>query len=311
MDMASDVGFGILIFKAIAIGLIVVTALVGNPMCIWILHRNDAILHAATRVFMTSMSISDLCVIILVTIPILRATVKDTWPYSEDFCTATAFLNCTFMFTSTYSLVMVNFERFAAVEWPFKHTRYISVKRAIFVVVLVWLISPSFAYLYVFSKGRKAVYQVNFHSCLANSSNADELDIIGAIYVVFIALVPLSVCTISHIRLYLIARHHSRQISALTLHLPGSNNNTSVETSKRNIKAATTFLIMTFGLAISWMPFVAVVTYENLTKMDPPAICMYLALILLLLNTCQNVVIFYLRNAVFREAAKKLVMSWF
>ena len=304
----SPTALGVVLFKAIVMFIIIVCAVFGNTLCIWILHRNHSILHEVTRVFMTSMSLSDLCVATMIGIPIFWATITDTWPFGELFCTATAFLNCIFMFTSTYSLLVVNFERYAAVAWPYKYSTYFSLKRAIFVVIFIWIISISFAYLYVFTSGRRVVYKAHFHSCLADSSQEDELDILGAIYVVFIALVPLSVCTISHIRLYLIARYHSRQIAALTVHLPGPN--TTLDTNKRNLKAATTFLIMTFSLAISWMPFVAVVTYENLTKTDPPVICMYLALILLLMNTCQNFVIFYLRNEVFRTCAKKLVMSW-
>ena len=137
------------------------------------------------------------------------------------------------------------------------------------------------------------------HACTTGPTDPAEKDIKGTIFVLLFAIVPFGLTLALFTRLFLLARWHASKISAQE----------QATGKKSDRKAFATFFIMTMCLVVGWSPLIGVFVYENMTRKAPSSWLVCVAQLMAFSNTVVNVVVYYLRNAAFKQTAKRVLLS--
>ena len=243
----------LLIFKATAFGAITILNIFANSLTLVVLRKMKE-LSPITRVFMTSMTLSDLgaaCVLM----PIVVATAVNRWPFGIVLCSIHGFIFTLCSYTSVLSLFWLTTERYLAVTRPFQYPTLMTVPRARIITLCVWLCSVTVAASVGFMPGRVVFYSQNWHACITGPKDPSGVDFHEIGTVLFLAVVPFGLTLVMFLRLFLLARFHAAKIIAQERHINGR---------KSDKKAFTTFFIMAFCISIGWTPMIALVIYESI-----------------------------------------------
>ncbi|XP_072018309.1 histamine H2 receptor-like [Amphiura filiformis] len=299
-----DIPSSIIIFKATFLGTIIVLSLILNTLTLIILHRMRD-MNPITRVFLTSMTVTDLCSLGYY-FPIFASTVVNRWPFSDQYCTIVAFLTICLGSLYCLNLPLVNFERFIAVTRPFQYTTRLTVTRARATVITLWSVA-AFSAIARSLLPYKISYSPHMHGCTVGSQSVGS-DIVGTIYTIVLAIIPLCLSIYFFIRLYTVARHHARQIQVQER----SCQRNAVQGGSRSElerKTSVTFFLMTVSLVVCMAPKIIVYTYENITAEELNMWFVSIAVVMSALNTIINVIIYYWRTAAFRKAARDIILA--
>ncbi len=286
----------LLIFKATATGVILIISIFANSLTLIVL-RQIPDLNPVTRIFMTTMTLSDLGCGFGYILPILAATIVNKWPFGDVFCVILGFVNIVFSFTSFISLLSVNFERFLAVTRPLQYPNLMNVKRARVISFGVWCCAFSIAGLNCFQPGRTIYYSSVMHACTTGPEDPTVRDVKGTVFILLFAIVPFGLICGFFLRLFLLARFHATRIAAQGIAVG----------KKSDRKAFTTFSIMTICFTVGLSPLIAVFVYENMTRKEPSLWLVCFAQLLAFSNSISNVVVYYLRNRAFKQTAWRLI----
>ena len=283
-----------LIFKITALGIILLLNIIVNSLTLIILPKVPD-MNPATRVFLTSMTLSDLGGGFGFILPVFVSTIINRWPFEEDKCAILAYMNYTCGFISAMSLLSVNFERYLTVTKPLRYRNIITAKRAFVICVGLWMFSALLSASCCFMFGRRGTYSENLHACTTGPADPTAQDVHGTVFIVLFIIAPLATALVLFFRMFIIALSHAAKIAAQ-------------KKAKSENKAFVTFFIMTCCLTVGWYPISIAYIYENMTRkvISAPVMCLYE--ILAFSNTVVNVLVYYLRNRVFKETAKKLIL---
>ena len=287
-----------LIFKATAFCVITIFNIFANSLTLVVLRKLKDF-SPVTKVFMTSMTIADLGAVFVIT-PIVVATAVNRWPFGLALCTMHGFVFTVFAYTSVFSLFCVTSERYLAVTKPFQYPTLVTVQRARLISLCVWVCGLAVATSISFMPGRVIYYSQSWHACITGPKDPSVVDVHEISTVLFLACVPFGLTLVMFLRLFLLARFHAAKITAQESQI-GRNSDK---------KAFTTFLIMTTCLVIGWTPFMALIIYESI--LPEKEVSLWLVCLTQLTassNGVNNVVVYYLRNTAFRQAAKKLLVA--
>ncbi|XP_072028218.1 muscarinic acetylcholine receptor M3-like [Amphiura filiformis] len=97
-------------------------------------------LQTYTNYFLVSLAISDI-VAGAITMPLYSVYwILGYWPFSNALCDAYLYLNHSFIHISVMSIVIIAYDRWQALEMPIKHLRKRTLKHAIFLITLSYMI---------------------------------------------------------------------------------------------------------------------------------------------------------------------------
>ncbi len=97
-------------------------------------------LRTYTNYFLVSLAISDI-VAGAITMPFYSVYwILGYWPFSNAFCDAYLYLNHCFIHISVMSIVIIAYDRWQALEMPIKHLRKRTLKHAMFLITLSYMI---------------------------------------------------------------------------------------------------------------------------------------------------------------------------
>ena len=290
-QMYSGVSTSLLIFKGITLSVLTFLSIAVNSLTLLVLHKCHEI-NIVTKVFLTSMTVADLSAVFLCLSTIIPAVAVDRWPFGTTFCSITGFLNMGLLTRSILSLLSVTFDRFLAVTRPYQYPTLMTVKRARIIVLGIWLLDATAVAFEYFVKGRSFEYNPHWHLCLLLSKNK----IRGGILVLTLCSVPFLLIVMMFIHLFLLARFHAARIAAQERAVGEISDN----------KAFTTFFIITVCLFVQYIPFLTV--YYAVTTRE--GVYLWLACFAQLLaysSSISNVVIYYFRNTIFKQVAKRVI----
>ncbi|XP_022102830.1 5-hydroxytryptamine receptor 4-like [Acanthaster planci] len=314
------------VIKACLLGVTAASILLGNTTCLIVLRYTHDGVSPVTKLFLISLTTSDLLVGVLVCIPIVGSTALQSWPYGDTYCTVVAMCHALY-FNAGLSVLAINIERYIAVIWPLRYPFIVTMARAAIVEIFIVAILLLWTLLYVLLPGRKSFYYSNFNQCFIDFVvGTDFLGHLGM--TVFIA-VPLLVTVILHARLFLLANRHASRVGNITLGVINSDGRDTENVASKpeqveppldtqhkerlrtrkspDAKAARTFLIMAVVLTVSWTPYYTTIAWENLRTDPVPEALAFVSQILLFLNSVWNVIIYYTRNRSFRKTANRLL----
>lgn len=156
--------YGERLAKLIAFGVLLVFSLVGNCLVCIIVHRGTS-MRTTINYLLVNMSVSDLTIpIVVVTKRIVEISTNNVeWRIGgilgSFLCKTVYFVSDISPIVSIMSLLMISFDRFAAIVFPLKAANYPSRYRKYF-IALTWILaciscSPYFYFLGIDSHGKK------------------------------------------------------------------------------------------------------------------------------------------------------------
>ena len=316
------------IFTASLLAITAILILAGNIFVLLILHRiQTSVYNDVTKLFMRSLTVSDLMVGIFVVIPnIGRWANGGIWPYGTYSSLISQIylkVHVLVLLSGLLSLMVITVERYIAVAYALRYPYIVNKKRARILVAVVWAISVTFAAAAqsstdvspkqldakqnVSATGNESSFnsQLQLESESITELELDRIKNVGGSNaslwsnVFLLVALPIATVIILSIKLYAIARRHATQIEAQQRQL---------NSFKKDYKAAVTFFIVAGCFALAWLPnFVLKVylAYQNYPSSASPNLDNIMHLFLYC-NSWWNVFIYYLRNRSFRSEAKKM-----
>ncbi len=304
MNSTKDVPLAVHLVQGVLMGILTLSIIVTNIICL-IALRSMQEMNPVTRVFMTSMTLSDLGIGLLCCLPTTGAIFVRDWPYGDEFCTISSILNINCFFTSFMCLFSVTCERYFAVTHPFTYPVVVTVTKARVSVVILWTVSTTISLLCAILPGRTVYFYKPMHTCFTGPADEDKTDLLGSIAFILFVIVPFTTTLNMFFRLFLLARKHARRIAAQETIVQ----QTETRKTKSERKTFITFSIMTIVLSVGYTPLVVNIVYENLTRESLPTVFTNIAAVMAFSNSFSNGVIYYFRNSAFRRAAKKLIRN--
>lgn len=119
-----------------------------------------------------------------------------------------------------------------------------------------------------------------------------------------LAFVIMLLTTILHLKMYIIARRHRKQIAALESHLAAAQNQQDHGRARQQYKAAKTVAVLLGSYVLCWLPLPIVVLVLHLSEQDWKIVCWLNMFITL--NSTLNPYMFVMRTVEFKIALKKL-----
>ena len=293
-------------------GVLSILIIGGNSFCLLVLRRANY-LKTTTRLFMVSLTCADMFIGIFHALPycFVSAAVKTSPSYVwGKICFASSILYAYFAVPSVGSLMSVNISRYITIEFPLKHTRWITTRRAWVILCLLWgssLTSLLTFIIYPTIKGSEYVYNYNINSCdiyLASDINK----IVLPISCVCFTLIPVFVLLAIYARiLYIVTKLRGSRLGLQVTHV------TNLLHRRDDQKALKRFLLIGLVSSMTWVPFYVYVYIEtyNIYPLDSIHHLQYIKLLVHAVALCNNwinILMYTIRDRSFRDAARQVFM---
>lgn len=261
-----------------------VTAVAFNAVAILTLRRTLA-LPKNFKLLLLSMAVSDVGVGLLVQ-PLYVAIIVSNRNHHiiTSYFMATNFL-CA---ASLFGVIALAADRFLAIHLHLRYHEFVTYKRVVFVVVLIWISSSVIGLL-----------------PLWNTS-------VSFTFVPIITIVGLVVIAIFYLKIYLAVKYHSEQIAAIQASDGGEINGEMQRNAEKHKKAAVTIFCVYLVLVVCYLPNLIIVCLALADKKF--TISPYLAAftdLLVFLNSSLNPLIYCWKMKHIRHAVKNMLVNIF
>ena len=304
---------GFLIFQKVSHGIIAVLTIVGNLWCCFVIRRARDF-RKATKIFLLSLTISDLFLGICVTIPSFVLYWGDNFPLeiNNQLCSFIGKSHLTLNIISILSLLGVNIERYILVEYPLRAPTIVTTKRAKMYIVLIYIVAALFLTWYLtFPPSHSTVFDKELLHCRVFHDVDDLFTVISFVIIVSIfIIIPFLILTAVYARIcWIIHRYNQRAVEISNAHSMLPDHQVNQVVCQKDAKAFVTFLIVTISFVIGWAPIVSLLFYTIFTGKEAPPYLESTVLILLLSNYWWNIIIYITRDQSFRNASLDIIVS--
>ncbi|XP_072042958.1 trace amine-associated receptor 9-like [Amphiura filiformis] len=283
--------------KTVILAITTFLILFGNSFCLVVLRKTN--MNEVSRQFMYSLSISDLMVGIIITLPATISSPFGYWPLSNTMCFINALIGGAIAFITSWALVALSVERYITICYPLRYPAIVTLTRTRIALVSIWFGALAYETLVAYIYNFKVFYDTYACWFISTSSGNWILYISLSIYLIF----PLCIILILYGRMFSIARKHLNRIQAEENQV----NRSEGRNTKRESKAATTFVIITFAYGICAVSGILFSLYENITENDAPNYTSFVVFLAIYGNSWVNVVVYYWRTRSFRQTAGEIV----
>ena len=298
--------------------LIVAVAVLGNLIVCYAIITNKSLRSSPTNLFIFSLAFSDLFTATLaVPFDIEGLFLNWAWKHGEIMCEAWITIYLITVPTSILTLLAVSVDRYKSLKDPlnrFRRFRFMTRKRALIVISVIWLYSLIFALIPVMGwrAFKEFVYEgvcyfpfTEIYSTLSSCLNF---------------IIPLLVTCGIYVKIYLIARSQSstfdKEISLQMRTTEACSRQTrSTEEKKiylKNIRAAKTISIFVAVFFFCWVPHSFISITANLCQSCRAKIPNEVRVLVLMfgyLNSALNPFLFAFRNKRFKAAYSALLRT--
>ena len=307
---------GFIIVTAIFLIVIIIFAIFGNILVCAAILGNNQLRSSPTMLFIFSLAISDLLAATLsMPFDVDQQLVNFKWVHSEGLCEAWTTAYLITVPSSIWNLLVVSADRYKSLQDPLSRYRrrpFMTRKRAVLVILLVWVYSIVFALIPVMG-WKYRPYSVEDERCNFNITN--NYSILSS-FLNFIF--PLLAMCFLYLKIFMIARNINNGKFSDSLPYEGHSTNPAVLSKrvkrhhkrfKRNMKAAKNVLIIVFAFFFCWMPhtvlsLVMIFRGEKILTKIPPELPSLL-LLLGYLNSALNPPLYTFHNKRFKETFSK------
>jgi hypothetical protein len=274
---------------------LMLVALFGHTLVFLAFYREQN-LRTLQNIVIINLSVADFLFSAIVPSTHVIRLLKREETLSEVPCYVTGIASMLLCLVSINTLTFISIERFMATNYPMKHGRYFDLKLIKVVLTVIWCWSallstfPFFTTKYVFLK--------NFFHCSPNWANDLTTTLALAIFGIGTPLAILIYCNF-----YIV---HALRKSRL-IHANHTNRNISNSRQKREQQMSVLTITVVVTFAICWSPYCVAMLCLARGNCGFSENFMSLALMLSILNSSCNPVIYGLLNRNFRNAFKKIL----
>ena len=228
---------------------------------------------------------------------------------TSNICTVSTGIGACGATGSMLSLLLVNVERYIAIEWPLHYNNMLTKTTAAILTIVKWILVISVAVLHFTTTEPRPYFHSEWKMCMVLpkletlETQRVRFVIIICLYVFTFILLPAIVMICIYARILVIVRRRITEEDKLTSSFP-----TNYKTKQRgDKKASLTFFIVTITFIITWLPFSVGSLYRlhNADHLYPDLeIISYLTFAS---NHWLTSVVFVARDLSFRNSVKKIV----
>ncbi len=275
-----------------------------NVISIVVLRRMKNI-HPVTRLLLISLNITDLCFAVIVIIPIVSFCIAGNWTGSLLFCMVHSGVLGILPIMDLFILLVINGERVIACTRPLRYESIVTIKRVKILLSIVFVfcaflfffwLSP-LAQLDVSINNVNVGYNHRFAYCVYDYTTTDR-DYIYAILFVIAVISPIVIIVLMVIKLLHVAKSQAKRIARELARYGGNVHNQSPTN-----KGLHTFLLITIGMSIVWVPISVVSLCETAFGIRIHICIILISQTILFSFSWINVTIYYWRNNEFRNIA--------
>lgn len=307
---------GFIIVTAIFLIVIIIFAIFGNVLVCAAILGNNQLRSSPTMLFIFSLAISDLLAATLsMPFDVDQQLVNFKWVHSEGLCEAWTTAYLITVPSSIWNLLVVSADRYKSLQDPLSRYRrrpFMTRKRAVLVILLVWVYSIVFALIPVMG------WKYRPHSVEDNQCNFNITNNYSILSSFLNFIFPLLAMCFFYLKIFMIARNINNGKFSDSLAYEGHSTHAVVLSKrvnrhhkrfKRNMKAAKNVLIIVFAFFFCWMPhtvlsLVMIFSGEKILTKIPPELPSLL-LLLGYLNSALNPPLYTFHNKQFKETFSK------
>ncbi|XP_031437699.1 trace amine-associated receptor 13c-like [Clupea harengus] len=257
-------------------------------------------LHTPTNFLILSLATADMMVGVTV-LPIQLIHSDLCMQINYVLCYLYLMCSSHFTFLSIYNVSLISLDRLYALSYPFQYSNKVTFNLISTVVCLNWLTSFGYNLAVIYFNGPGTV--LCFGEC-----NIVESGLWASIDLFFVFILPCSVILLSYMKLFVIVRKHAKSINlARGKHTSGNAQNGECARKASERKAATTLGILVIVFVACLLPYFLCVVFSDSI---PGTLLMQLlegAVLILLLNSAINPMIYALFYPWFRKCAKHIL----
>ncbi len=266
-------------------------------------------IQETTKVFLRSMTVADLGVGLFVAVPASLSVICGNFGNSM-LCGIQAFMEPVLLCVSQLSLLIFTVDRYISVVHALQYNSLVTVRRARIAAFSVWGIGTFIATCCGFFSQWVSIFSPFSMTCVFYLKEVhNEYILFSRVISNCITTSSLFVVFITYTRLFLISRHHARQINAVNNQLALAGN--QLEAPRPDHKAVHTMLLIVLTACFASLPAMILTLDDPLIYTDSKIKYFFLLVLPPLTNSWLNILIYYLRNAGFRQTAHTLLTSWY
>lgn len=206
------------IFMGIIVGLMFVTALLGNFLVMYTVYRNTLLRQQCSSIFVVNLAVCDFLIALLLMPGFFGVLINRSWLAESFFCQLNGFLNHLLGICAIHALVLISIDRFYAVMKPLKYRAKMTMQKSLYAVFYVWIQAIIFALVPV----PQGWYQFNdsFLCCTftPSSHHAPKHLYIYSLYF-FNFVIPLVIMLAAYYKIFHVAKRHSGRIGPAVVQL--------------------------------------------------------------------------------------------
>ncbi|XP_033631564.1 probable G-protein coupled receptor 21 [Asterias rubens] len=270
-----------------------------NTMCLIILPKVGEF-HHSTRIFLQSMTVSDLMLGVFFYFPMtgIWLTGSGVWPYGDALCYIQAWMIRQALPACSISLLLVTTDRYIAVVYPLKYKTLLTSRRAKIIVCILWIMTN----IYTLILTALSQWKNKYNDVLFLCQFGETTNTLAAFIVTVLTLFVVVVIILMYVQILHIARSQVSRI-ATQHHLVTIDG--EWQSPQINRKSFTTIFIVTMVLFVGWLPSIAM----GLMRKNFSPQLRVSSQILLASVSWLNVIVYYVRNKAFRGAGRNFLLK--
>ncbi|CAL1535685.1 unnamed protein product, partial [Lymnaea stagnalis] len=255
-------------------------------------------LHTVTNVFMGNLALADVMVGISVA-PCASLSYVGL-PHNFYGC---VFINSILLMITNVSILMllaIAIERFIAIKEPFLYERVLTIRRAIFVNIFVWVLGLSLGMVPLLG------WNTGYHEI----EYCKFLDVMTLEYMVYfqffgLVLLPMSIMLFIYLYIIIIIQRHLRKSDALGEQLHGKHLKSLF---KKDVKSAKWLAMVNLLFGIFWLP-INILNCISLfcPQCQFPILFLLAAIVMSHANSCINPFLYAASNSRIKRAIKEMI----
>ncbi|XP_026224784.1 trace amine-associated receptor 13c-like, partial [Anabas testudineus] len=253
-------------------------------------------LHTSTNLLLLSLAVSDFLVGLLV-MPFQILLAEPCWLLGDLACILCSFLPFITVPASIVNMVLISVDRYVAVCDPLHYTAKITPKRIRISVLLCWIYSVFYNFLFLFDNLKQPG---RYNSCYGEC----VISVNGAVDLVISFIIPISSIIILYMRVFVVAVSQARSmrshIAAVKL-----QRSVTVTVKKSELKAARTLGVVVAVFLMCYCPYYGI-SLAGYDLMMGSSINIFM-FFLVILNSCLNPLIYAFFYPWFRKTVKLIV----
>ncbi|XP_067842691.1 G-protein coupled receptor 183-like isoform X2 [Heptranchias perlo] len=275
----------------------------GNILAIIAIKKKQKKINSTT-LYSMNLVISDIAFAAVVPTRIIYYARGFNWPFGEAVCRVTALICYSNIYASVSFMTCLSVDRFLAVIYPFRHSKFRNVRNVKKICIVVWIIILCQTVPLLFIQMSKEV-QGNFMTCM-EYPNFETLPSLPQML--------LGACTVGYILPMGIMLLSYSQVSSKLFRT--AKRNPSIEKSGRNKKANNVILLVLFVFFICFTPYhVAIVQHMIKKLLYTPScleqqnfqIALHMSVSVMNFNCCLDPFIYFFACKGYRSIVLKMI----